>query len=94
MIDSSSDSRRPIRKKTPSSRKRKVDDVATTKTNEFSKIESTFSICTYNIWFGDAHPIVRMNHLSQIVSQQTPRPTFLGLQEVTPYLLNVLAPML
>jgi hypothetical protein len=93
LSDSSSDSR-PIRNKTSSSRKRKVDDVATTKTNAISKNDSTFSICTYNIWFGDAHPIVRMNHISQIVSQQIPRPTFLGLQEVTPYLLNAIAPLL
>lgn len=91
LSDSSSDS--PIRIKKSPSRKRKVDE-ATVSTTTTCIDFSTFSICTYNIWFGEAHPIVRMNHISHILSQQRPRPTFLGLQEVTPYLLSIIGPLL
>jgi hypothetical protein len=92
LSDSSSDSPSIRVRKSPY-RKRKVDE-ATVSSTAISKDLSTFSICTYNIWFGEAHSTVRMNQISQILSQQTPRPTFIGLQEVTPYLLSIIAPLL
>ena len=53
-----------------------------------------FSICSYNIWFGEPHPSQRMSKISEIISELSPRPTFLGLQEVTPALLRDLSPLL
>jgi len=53
-----------------------------------------FSICTYNIWFGEPHQSERMARISDLISDLTPKPTFLGLQEVTPGLLQNLSPLL
>jgi tyrosyl-DNA phosphodiesterase 2 len=53
-----------------------------------------FSICSYNLWF---HPLLieeRMSHVSQIISELSPRPTFIGLQEVTPEIFEYLSPLL
>lgn len=80
------------------SRKRKVDDASSPadfmiNANKLRNLPK-FSVCTYNVWFGNAHPQVRMNKIAQTISDQTPRPTFIGLQEVTPYLLQELSPLL
>ena len=53
-----------------------------------------FSICTYNIWFGEPHQSERMARIADLISGLTPKPTFVGLQEVTPGLLRDLSPLL
>lgn len=53
-----------------------------------------FSICTYNIWFERPNPSARMTEIARLISEQSPRPTFIGLQEVTPELLLFLSPLL
>jgi len=59
-----------------------------------SRIDLSFSILSYNIWFGDPHPTERMESISKIISELQCRPIFLGLQEVTPALLRDLSPLL
>lgn len=54
----------------------------------------SFSICTYNIWFGEPHQHQRMARISELISGLSQKPTFLGLQEVTPGLLRDLSPLL
>lgn len=53
-----------------------------------------FTICTYNIWFERPNPSARMTEIARLISEQSPRPTFIGLQEVTPELLSHLSPLL
>ena len=54
-------------------------------------VEVTFA--TWNIWFGPPHPEMRMAHIASIVTKDI-RPMFIGLQEVTLELSNVLFPLL
>lgn len=55
---------------------------------------SSFSVASYNVWFGPPHPFERMNAISSaLVSQDLP-PLFVGLQEVTPELSQMLFPLL
>mmetsp|Transcript_26183 Transcript_26183/g.30410 ORF Transcript_26183/g.30410 Transcript_26183/m.30410 type:complete len:205 (+) Transcript_26183:2-616(+) len=54
-----------------------------------------FSICTYNIWFGPAHPGERMAKIALLLSNLKPnKPMFIGLQEVTVSLKLYLFPYL
>jgi len=54
---------------------------------------SSFSICTWNVWFGNAHSQTRMSRIVQRIAEAG-YPTFVGLQEVTPELLSYLKPLL
>lgn len=58
------------------------------------KAMKSFSICTYNIWFGEPYQPQRMACIADLISGLSPKPTFLGLQEVTPGLLRDLSPLL
>ena len=60
--------------------------------NNTTGSSSTFTLCTYNIWFGPAHPARRMAQISSLLSQKPP--TLIGLQEVTPTLRQDLFPLL
>ena len=57
-----------------------------------------FSICSYNVWFGrgdgDPHPVERMKNLASLILSATPRPLFVGFQEVTHGLRSILSPLL
>lgn len=62
--------------------------------NQFNQIPQ-FSIVTYNIWFGQAHPTKRMMEISNLICNlHDKKPLFIGLQEVTNDLLNDLFPLL
>lgn len=54
----------------------------------------SFSICSYNIWFSELHREERMARVSHLISELCPKPTFLGLQEVTPDMFQILSPLL
>jgi tyrosyl-DNA phosphodiesterase 2 len=54
----------------------------------------SFSICSYNIWFSEVHREERMAHVSHIISELRPKPTFVGMQEVTPDMFQILSPLL
>lgn len=61
-------------------------------TTSRSNTNTTVTLCTYNIWFGPAHPARRMAELSSLLSSKPP--TLIGLQEVTPELRQELFPLL
>jgi len=53
-----------------------------------------FSVCSYNVWFVEVHPVKRMQKLASVIISTKPRPLFVGLQEVTPMLRETLFPLL
>ena len=54
----------------------------------------TFSICSYNIWFGEPYPAERMQRIASLILDCSPRPLFIGFQEVTRSLKMTLFPLL
>eukprot|EP00557_Chaetoceros_sp_GSL56_P006409 CAMPEP_0176505012 /NCGR_PEP_ID=MMETSP0200_2-20121128/16259_1 /TAXON_ID=947934 /ORGANISM="Chaetoceros sp., Strain GSL56" /LENGTH=409 /DNA_ID=CAMNT_0017904521 /DNA_START=1177 /DNA_END=2406 /DNA_ORIENTATION=- len=61
---------------------------------QFNEDLNVFSICTYNVWFSELHREERLGHMSHLISELSPKPTFLGLQEVTPEMVEILSPLL
>lgn len=55
---------------------------------------SSFSICSYNLWFGPPYPKERMERIADIIICQEKRPVLIGFQEVTNYFQDILFPVL
>lgn len=73
------------------------DDTRTqTKVARISSISKSepFSVASYNVWFGPPHPFERMNAISSALVAEDVPPLFVGLQEVTPELSQMLFPLL
>ena len=54
----------------------------------------SFSLATYNRWFGPPHPSARMERIASLICSMPVKPLFVGLQEVTPALSEELFPRL
>lgn len=60
-----------------------------------SDIISTFSIVSYNLWFGPPHQKERMEYIANnIIGNLEPKPVIIGFQEVTAYFQQILFPIL
>lgn len=88
--------RKPLKRKISpnASLKEHSDEKPSSMTRKVVEPMQQFSVCSYNIWFGEPHPSERMARISELISGLEMRPTFIGLQEVTPALLHDLSPLL
>ena len=60
-----------------------------------SAIISSFSIVSYNLWFGPPHQKERMEYIAHhIIGNLEPKPVIIGFQEVTAYFQQILFPIL
>eukprot|EP00978_Attheya_sp_CCMP212_P002517 scaffold5122_cov60-Attheya_sp.AAC.3 len=62
------------------------------KKNREEEHMTSFSIASYNVWFGEPHPAERMKRIASLVVEK--RPTFVGMQELTHELAMELVPRL
>eukprot|EP00521_Asterionellopsis_glacialis_P011012 CAMPEP_0195308184 /NCGR_PEP_ID=MMETSP0707-20130614/38092_1 /TAXON_ID=33640 /ORGANISM="Asterionellopsis glacialis, Strain CCMP134" /LENGTH=466 /DNA_ID=CAMNT_0040372443 /DNA_START=341 /DNA_END=1741 /DNA_ORIENTATION=- len=88
-----------VQRKTSGGKKTASQDLTQTTSKQTSNKAYPFSIATYNIWFGPPHPLKRMKAISEALTGESSLvgndfPLFVGLQEVTPELSQMLFPLL